>query len=817
MNDSSDKPIEQGPTPGPQDKVFLTSILTRHFCPPGTNTLRHQFELKFGADLHGTSGKQSRSNRSSPQSQTHEVVVPTIARITRLPITDECAENESQRMQFIDGLLSRIVEGDIEYQLINGDGSANNIRGLFFHPAEPNGSGRYADPHYKLAGKRTGEDLVEFYQGALDKYRAPWPEGAERNPTHIILPVESWTQLKKQSDSHTPVGDLEKLWNLRIMASNFVPEGRGLILDINHLALVLTDEQDLKRGIRQDCALRGYSTMSITRNVNLHIDYPQAIMLLSGLDVAQDKEHAQEAQELLEEQVVESTLAHIEESLSSRKKHFNEIRDILQRYEKDAEVESDSDAANDNDTNKMANELQSYYEKIRDVDNLVEDIGNKNQSAFIIVKSKKDKDTYEYKRFQHWLHKFPREDFFFRGQSKKWQVTSSLYRSLLEIGKGSCLLAVEKRILTAARYINFPHTPKSEIFADLQHFGGKTNYIDFTANLTTALYFACKDNLENDGEVFMIRRGRFPIIYPIGQVPEEENYNSRYTAVTMAINQFNIQRAATQRSLFIRSRNGCIDFDESARLENLSVGDARDFMVLTIKAEEKRNILGFLRREGFLEEMTYFEDIMGIIERDKSYDKPCAKKEDILRKFDRYDNMEREIRRHRAVVQKMSDDDKVTLPMDSPHYYIGRILYSRSCYEQALKEFLKAEICHKPLAMPPHLYLFLASTYISLKEHHRALEQLNNVKEEERGAPYHFISADARFRTKNYQDAWDDIENAVEMNESSMAYLRLKILIAHELNYSDEVESSANKYFEYCAYDPEIIGIRNQHRLKNQT
>lgn len=716
-------------------------------------------------------------------------------------------------MHFIDGLLSRIVEGDIEYQLINGDGSANNIRGLFFHPAEPDGSGRYSDPHYKLACKRTSEDLVEFYQGALDKYREPWPEGAEGNPTHIILPVGSWAQLmsqNKQSDGHASAGDLEKSWNLRIMASNFIPEGRGLILDINHLALVLTDERDLKRGIRQDCALRGYSTMSDTHNFNLHIDYPQAIMLLSGLDVAQDEDQAQEARELLEEQVVESTLARIEESLSSRKKHFNDIRNILQRYEKDAEIESDSNAAQGNDINKMANELQSYYEKIQDIDNLVEDIGNTNQSAFIIVKSKKDKDTYEYKRFQHWLHKFPREDFFFRGQSKKWQVTSSLYRSLLEIGKGSCLLSVEKRILTAARYINFPHTPKSEIFADLQHFGGMTNYIDFTANLTTAMYFACKDNLENDGEVFMIRRGRFPIIYPIGQVSEEKDYNSRYTVVAMAINQFNIQRAAAQRSLFIRSRNGCIDFDESARVEKLGVGETRDFMVLTIKAEEKRNILGFLRREGFLEEMTYFEDIMGVIERDKSYEKPRAKKADILRKFDRYDNMEREIRRQRAVIQKMSADDKVTLPMNSPHYYIGRILYSRGCYEQALKEFLKAELCHKPQEMPPHLYLFLASTYVRLEEYHRALEQLNNVREEEWGGAYHFIAADARFRIGDYQHAWNDIKIAVEINEHSMAYLRLKILIAHKLNEAEEVKNCANKYFECCAYDPEITMLANK-------
>ena len=819
MAGSSDKHSEQGPAPGPLDKVFLTSILTRYFCPPGTNKLRHQFELKFGTDLHGMSSKQSLSNRSSPQSQMHEVVVPTIARITRLPITDECAGNESQIMQFIDGLLSRIVEGDIEYQAINGDGSQNNIRGLFFHPAEPDGSGRYADPHYKLTCKRTGEDLVEFLLRALAKYRRPCPDGVGREPTHIILPVSSWKQRmsrKNQSHGHPLASDLDKLWNLQILPSDFVPEGRGLVLDIDNIALVLADGISWEFG-EWPGLLKGYSTISVTHKANLLIKYPRSIMILDGLEKTKGTEQSWEARKLLEDPVIESTLPVIEEKLSLRAMLINNNKDILRHSGADNKGRLDLSAAYGDNANQVQDGLRSRYEKIGEIDCLIENIGNKWDSTFIIAKSNQDRDTYEYNRHQDWLERFRRGGFIFRGQSGTWPVTSSLYRSLLRIGKGSCLHSVGKKILTAAGYLSLPHTPESEIFADLQHFGGMTNYIDFTTDFTTALYFACKDDLENDGEVFIVRPNDFPVIYPIGQEPEDSgDSDCEYTSVVMAINHLNIRRAEAQRNVFIRPDNGYIDSNKFFRVEELGKGKTEDFMVLTIKAEEKRSIMGFLRRYGYIEKMTFFEDIIGIIERDRGFDRRSLTNEDILLKLDQYDNMEREIRRHRALAHIMSTNDSVTLPENSPRYHIGRILYSRGCYKKAVREFVKAEACYKPLAAPPHLYLFLASAYVKLKDYPLALKQLTNVKEESRDDLYHFIAADARFWMKDYEDARQNIEDAVKINKTSMTYLRLKILIAHELKDAEEVESCANEYFKYCSYDPEITNLRNQYRSKTK-
>ena len=44
-----------------------------------------------------------------------------------------------------------------------------------------------------------------------------------------------------------------------------------------------------------------------------------------------------------------------------------------------------------------------------------------------------------------------------------------------------------------------------EILSELQHFGGKTNLIDFTAEYLIALFFACDGAMEEDGRVIVLK------------------------------------------------------------------------------------------------------------------------------------------------------------------------------------------------------------------------------------------------------------------------------------------------------------------------
>lgn len=794
MADSPDKFPRQDPANGQHGDLFLTSLIPRL---PGILTLRSPIELAAVPGL-------------PPQSRVRKIPVTKILKEIPVPIANEWEKSNPHGQRFItEVLLPQVVAGVLDCQVLNGDGSKAN-KGLFFRPSKPSTEhDRQTDPHFKLTCEYVGENLLEFYLGALDKYRRPWPKGAGREPTHIILPVEIKAQLmnlKKQSGSQLPADDLGKLWNLHILASDFIPKGRGLVLAIDDMALVSASYMNLGFSQQLKYQIPGWSIISVILEASLVIASPQSIMILDGLGAMEEAGQSQEKRGLSEEPVVESKHPFMETPLHLRKMFFNRSQNILRRSRKDKEGSLDLSTAYGSDADKVKKELQSCHEAIRKIDCLVEDMGNKNNYAFKVAK--KDWDTCERMRHYYWLNRFPRGKFIFRGQSDKWPVTSSLYRSLSRIGKESCLPYIEERILTAAKYVTLPHTPESEIFANLQHFGGMTNYIDFTASFAVALYFACKGNPERDGEVFIVRSGLFSTIYPIGQVPGDYNKStSEDRVVTMAANNLTINRSVAQRNIFMCFSKGYIAPEEFDYVENIGEGETEDFMVLTIKAEEKRRIMGYLRRSGLVEKLLFFEDIIGIIERDRKHERPCEMNEDILHKFEQYDNMETEMRWWRASAQKISTSSP---PKVSPRYHIGRILYGRGCYGKAVEEFKLAMRRDQSREIPLQLVFHLASSYVRLGDYQQALKQLSNVKGEACNHLYHFIAADVRFRLGHYLRAWRHIKKAVAMNQASMTYLRLKILIADKLNCAKEVENSTYTYLAQCAYDPEITKLRNK-------
>ena len=83
-------------------------------------------------------------------------------------------------------------------------------------------------------------------------------------------------------------------------------------------------------------------------------------------------------------------------------------------------------------------------------------------------------------------------DYIYRGEQECYEkVSSNLWRELKELNLLNLdIKEVKKRELEEAkRYSN--KTDDFEILIELQHFGGKTNLIDFTTNHYVALFFAC--------------------------------------------------------------------------------------------------------------------------------------------------------------------------------------------------------------------------------------------------------------------------------------------------------------------------------------
>ena len=121
-------------------------------------------------------------------------------------------------------------------------------------------------------------------------------------------------------------------------------------------------------------------------------------------------------------------------------------------------------------------------------------------------------------------------------------------------------------------------TDEAEILAEIQHFGGATNLIDFTTDYLVALYFACGGSAADDGRVVL-------------HWPEPDTVVKPRQTNT---------RIISQKSVFVRPRRGFL------------VPDAEDETVV-VPGAAKNQILGYLDRFHDISAKTVFNDIHGFI------------------------------------------------------------------------------------------------------------------------------------------------------------------------------------------------------------
>ena len=97
-------------------------------------------------------------------------------------------------------------------------------------------------------------------------------------------------------------------------------------------------------------------------------------------------------------------------------------------------------------------------------------------------------------------------NYIFRGEPECYQrVSSNLFRELETIkAKFSDIKEIEAGIVAEAKSYT-DKTDDSEIRDDIQHYGGKTNSIDFTTDYNVALFFACYGSPTESGQIIILR------------------------------------------------------------------------------------------------------------------------------------------------------------------------------------------------------------------------------------------------------------------------------------------------------------------------
>ena len=197
-------------------------------------------------------------------------------------------------------------------------------------------------------------------------------------------------------------------------------------------------------------------------------------------------------------------------------------------------------------------------------------------------------------------------DYIFRGEPECYpKVSSSLYRQYekiltdlanVEAFQNEMLIAAKEHLpgttsdfetpvrrLDAA--IGIPSKPDHdfETLTELQHYGGKTNLIDFTTDSRVALFFACDGSPSKKGRVIVRKKGD---IEELVENPREP------------INPLN--RVIAQKSIFVRPLRGFVEFDP-------------DKDVVVIPVVLKKPMLEYLQKYHNISAKTVYNDLHGFI------------------------------------------------------------------------------------------------------------------------------------------------------------------------------------------------------------
>ena len=140
------------------------------------------------------------------------------------------------------------------------------------------------------------------------------------------------------------------------------------------------------------------------------------------------------------------------------------------------------------------------------------DESSQDEGAEEASQSEKPAQIKTLNQFMEWAKKFERGEYVFRGvPNETYGIQASAYRRPDENDRSfEKFLHINKDLIREARLRGYDQKDgrelkELEILADLQHFNAATCLIDFSHSAQVALFFACQQPKELNGNVFVVR------------------------------------------------------------------------------------------------------------------------------------------------------------------------------------------------------------------------------------------------------------------------------------------------------------------------
>ena len=195
--------------------------------------------------------------------------VVNVAHYTK--ITKQLADDAPALAAYINTKMLYGLQNKVESQIVNGDGSASQIKGLL-------ATNSYTDASAQLTGARNLFDLLLLLQGVA--------ETAAYEPEALVLNPMTWAQLAMEKDSQgryllggPGLAANKSVWGIPVVTSSAVPAGKFIFGNFTQTATVYDRQQVAVEmtGTNEDDFTHYLYTIRASRRLALAVEVPAGI------------------------------------------------------------------------------------------------------------------------------------------------------------------------------------------------------------------------------------------------------------------------------------------------------------------------------------------------------------------------------------------------------------------------------------------------------------------------------------------------------------------------------------------------------------
>ena len=349
-------------------------------------------------------------------------------------------------------------------------------------------------------------------------------------------------------------------------------------------------------------------------------------------------------------------------------------------------------------------------------------------------------------------------DYIYRGEPENHadpphcgKVSSSVWRFYNKVDPVALdAEEIQKSILREAR--NYVESDKNdlELLAEIQHYGGKTNLIDFATDYRIALFFACDGSPNKCGRVILLNR--------------TEEMRERYRIQEPRTPQ---HRVIAQKSIFVRPDYGYIEDG--------------DYCVINIPRALKAPMLDRLRKYHGIFARKIYNDLHGYIRHQKIHrDAYIQLGHGSFSRVERFMVVNDEATNHLSeAIEHISKAINLHPEFAEAYHKRGQTYWRQEDYPSAINDFTMVIQLDPNLAEAYHnrgqAYCRQGDYPSAINDFNRAIQLDPNLAEayHDRGRGY--------FMQEDYGCATDDFEQAVQLDPNNHIFRDSLLLIQKRL------------------------------------